>query len=70
MFVLVGAMLVASWLVHRLVERPLSKVLKRRLTAALERARRIDAADRDPLWATVAATAAEPAVEQCSSSPQ
>ncbi|WP_329564806.1 acyltransferase family protein [Kitasatospora sp. NBC_01266] len=69
-FFLVGAMLVASWLVHRLVERPLSKVLKRRLTAALERARRIDAADRDPLWATVAATAAEPAVEQCSSSPQ
>ncbi|MDH6120581.1 peptidoglycan/LPS O-acetylase OafA/YrhL [Kitasatospora sp. GAS204A] len=63
-FSLVGAMLVASWLVHRLVERPLSKVLKRRLTAALERARRIDAAERDRLWATAAATAGEPGADQ------
>jgi peptidoglycan/LPS O-acetylase OafA/YrhL len=43
---IVAALLLLSWLVHRLVERPLSKVLKRRLTAALERGRRFDAEQR------------------------
>ncbi|MCX4748553.1 acyltransferase [Kitasatospora sp. NBC_01287] len=60
---LVGVMLLASWLVHRLVERPLAGVLKRRLTAALERARRIDAGEPEQIWSKAAALTCEPAAD-------
>ncbi|MEV1063358.1 acyltransferase [Streptomyces sp. NPDC050263] len=35
--VVLGGMLVASWLVHRLIERPVSRLLRRRLSTALFR---------------------------------
>lgn len=42
---LVGA-LVASWLIHRLVERPASRVLRRHLNRAIDRVRTVDATGR------------------------
>jgi peptidoglycan/LPS O-acetylase OafA/YrhL len=71
---LVLALLLVSWLMHRLVERPVARLLRRHLTGSLERLRAPHPPRRRPIVpaqpATPAASPQEAASPQAAVSPQ